>query len=246
MIVVALVATSILAYIWGILTCRYKVFPYRIIHALFTGNESISVDTSTSQKAEERNKNHIISSPPQQQYDFVFLGDSITYRNDWQSAFLTSSIGNLAVNDEVDGMAEGILRRQDSWLATNPKVAFIMVGYYDLNSGRSDDEILEKYLNVIDLFESHNIRTIIQSTLSTNRNARGDYIFNRIKKFNLKLIKKVQAKGLDYIDLNAALSHAQEGLQARYTSDGVHLTPLAYDVWQEILRPYFTDEECSG
>lgn len=52
---------------------------------------------------------------------------------------------------------------------------------------------------------------------------------------NGKLRALAGRHGYTYVDLHSAFPQDKVGLQQEYTIDGVHLTELAYDLWEEIL-----------
>ncbi len=79
----------------------------------------------------------------------------------------------------------------------------------------------------------------IQSVLPVNNQV---YIFwqdnQNVIKLNLKLKALAQEFGYQYIDIFSHLLNSQGQLDAKYTTDGLHLNGQAYLVWKAAIEEY--------
>lgn len=169
----------------------------------------------------------------------VFLGNSITERGQWHELFPRQIISNRGIGGDN---VFGILARLDDIIASKPKKLFLMVGTNDLASRSWPvDFVYEKYVEIVDeiIEKSPKTQLYIQSVLPLNESIitierfKGKSIF--IEQFNGKLKTLAREKGLTFVDVYSQMCDAKGQLKAIYTNDGIHLTPLAYEVWAQHL-----------
>jgi lysophospholipase L1-like esterase len=59
-----------------------------------------------------------------------------------------------------------------------------------------------------------------------------------IRETNARLERAAREAGLPYIHLYSRFAGADGRLAEKFSQDGVHLTPAAYAVWLETIRPF--------
>lgn len=168
----------------------------------------------------------------------VMLGDSITYLAPWNDLLSTQDIINRGISADTTA---AILSR----LHTIPKIqarrAFIMIGVNDALTTLTVEKIFSNYIKIIEILQSYSIEVIIQSTLRCNNEfKKGCPIANdKIIKLNELLKNYSKDKKIQFIDLNPILANTKEGLDRKYTEDGLHLNMLGYEQWANSLKGYF-------
>ena len=168
--------------------------------------------------------------------EFVMVGDSITAAGMWEDMFPGVRIANRGIGSD---RTDDVLRRVDAVLATRPRSAFIMLGINDLAAGREVQEVFADYVRIIEVLRGQGIRVVIQSTLECNVDLRRRCrsMLPAIRQLNARLVEHAGRLGIEYIDLNAALSEPASGLRAAYTIDGIHLTGRGYALWASLIDP---------
>jgi lysophospholipase L1-like esterase len=169
--------------------------------------------------------------------DVVMLGNSITFGGNWNDLLGREKVVNRGIGGDN---TLGMLHRMHSVYNLHPKICFIMAGINDLYADASVETVLSNYIKIIDTLRLHNIVPIIQSTLYVNPKwKRSEEKNAEVLKLNMLLQKYAETHAIEFIDLNDALS-SNHILQDQYTTDGVHLTPAAYEIWRSILLPILT------
>ncbi len=165
-----------------------------------------------------------------QQANIVFLGNSITFGGNWSELLGREGIVNRGIgSDNIPGM----LRRLHQVTRLNPKFCFIMAGINDLYQDTPVDTVFNRYIQLIDSLRAYGIAAVIQSTLHVNpRWKRADIKNPEVAKLNVQLEKYAREQSVIFLDLNSVLSE-NDILRNEYTTDGVHLTAAAYQVWQD-------------
>lgn len=168
--------------------------------------------------------------------DIAFLGDSITYGSDFQDYFGADiRICNLGLpGDSI----EGILGRISMVPSVNPEKVFVMAGI----NGLSDENIEEQvrlYAQLIDSIEDDVPEIYIQSVLPIAQSREAQYCKNEtIRTFNTFIKKLAQVHDCTYVDLYALFSDNDGYIESIYTTDGIHLTDVAYKKWGNRLEEF--------
>ncbi|MEW5799218.1 MAG: GDSL-type esterase/lipase family protein [Bacteroidota bacterium] len=169
-----------------------------------------------------------------QSADIVFLGNSITFGGNWMELLGRDRVVNRGIgSDNIPGM----LRRLHQVTRLNPKLCFVMAGINDLYQDVPVDTVFNRYVQLIDSLCAHNIVPVIQSTLHVNPKWKRAEIKNPdVAKLNTRLQTYAREQSIIFLDLNVVLSE-QGVLKNIYTTDGVHLTAGAYQVWRDLVDP---------
>lgn len=222
----------ITVFLYGLAIGHYKIFPFYEITAakeLILGSQP---PVSSMDSPHYLSKKSFFELNSQDDYDIVFIGDSITQRSDWYDIFPNQTIANRGISGDT---TEGVLNRMDTIIDTKPEKAFLMIGTNDISVGVDVETIIENYIKILDELETNNITPIVQSTILTydqpqERN-------ENINKLNVKLKDICSDRNIAYVDLNPYLS--ENGmLSDEYSYDGVHLNGQAYVVWSKVISGY--------
>ncbi|WP_186430875.1 GDSL-type esterase/lipase family protein [Clostridium sp. BSD9I1] len=171
--------------------------------------------------------------------DIVFLGDSLTDRNEWQEYFKNNSIKNRGIDGDTTCK---LLERLGSITKGKPSKMFIMVGTNDLNNGKSIEYIVDNYNKIIKEIKSDSPETkiYIQSVLPVNEEMNRSNRKNKdIFLLNSKIREVADSYSVQYIDLIPHLSKNNE-LIKEFTIDGVHLKSDGYQMWTKAIGKYVT------
>ncbi len=161
------------------------------------------------------------------QSDLVFLGDSLTMRHNW-SNFGASNMG-------IDGdTTAGVLSRMH--LASEAKTIVLMIGVNDILNQLPLVRIQSNYTKILKKF-SHDQKIYILSLLPVIDAAQTRKINQDIRTLNKWLQIQAEEYGFEFIKLYPEFLDKQgKGLKEDLTTDGIHLTPKAYKLWEKLLK----------
>lgn len=193
-------------------------------------------------KAECANKN-IYYSICESQYmtmfsyptDVVFVGDSITYRCQWNEIFPQLSVKNRGIPSDT---TEGLRARTDSIIQIQPQKVFIMIGINDLAQNVEKKEMIDNYCSIIDaLLEVPDIEIYVESILPVSE--RGGISKEKIIEINEFIRGICNEKEVEYIDLHQYFTDENGWLAGQYSmQDGVHINAGGYECWKNIIMDY--------
>jgi lysophospholipase L1-like esterase len=176
---------------------------------------------------------------PKRKNEVVFLGNSITEAGKWNDLLPGGNCINRGISGDV---TFGIIARMDKTLAFKPKKVFLLIGVNDLKRGIPQEVIVHNYRTIIEQIKLKSPKTklYIQSVLPVNESLRIE-AFSKVNNIdivslNQKLCELALEYGLSYVNLWEVLADNNGQLHASFTSDGVHLKPVAYISWAEYLK----------
>jgi lysophospholipase L1-like esterase len=142
----------------------------------------------------------------------------------------------LWVNQGISGdTTGGILQRLPLASVASPETIYIMAGVNDLKRGASDREILNNLSQIVQQLkqQSPQAQLVLQSILPT----RSAQIPNeRIARLNPWIEAIAQRHGAMYLDLHRYFADSDGAIRPELTTDGIHLSPQGYEVWQTALQ----------
>ena len=159
----------------------------------------------------------------------IFLGDSLTDFHDW-SAFGKHHNAGIA-GDTTDGL----LYRLHYTLEKGAETLVLMIGINDLLQGQAIGSIKQNYAKIFEQIEGINT-VVILSVLPVKAVQETTSINNDIRELNTYLQQESRKREYTFVDLYSLMADEKGGLKERYSSDGVHLMPAAYRVWEEALK----------
>jgi lysophospholipase L1-like esterase len=168
--------------------------------------------------------------------DIIFLGDSITDEGEWAELLNNSAIKNRGISSDT---TIGVLDRLHAIITPQPQKIFLMIGVNDLsNLGRSPAEVIHSYKEILTQIRERSPQTsvFIQSVLPINQTLFLGVTNSSIRAFNEQLQHLSTEFAYPYIDLHSHFLDAHHQLDAKYTSDGIHLNGSAYQHWQALIK----------
>lgn len=181
--------------------------------------------------------------------NIVFFGDSITEGYKVEEFFpdtfvINSGIGGNKTSDLLERIVNDVY-------IYNPSKIFILIGINDMNSGKSEEEILnniQKIINGIKINRKYT-KIYIESIYPINRDMLNEtkYGFNKdvtndkIKEINVKIKTICEQNDINYIDVYSSLTDENGNLKVAYTKEGLHLTDLGYFKVTKVLEKYISE-----
>lgn len=169
----------------------------------------------------------------------MFLGNSITEGGDWKRLLKDSTIVNRGISGDI---TFGVLNRLEDITKWKPSKLFILIGINDLSKRIPDEVILENIFTMVRSIKSASPKTTIyvQSILPVNKTfknfpPRYD-VDEHVVQINTQLKKIATRFGYTFVDLYSEFKDAEGKLEARYSTDGLHLGSAGYLHWIEILK----------
>lgn len=163
------------------------------------------------------------------QNGLIFLGDSLTAFHDW-------SVFGKHRNAGIPGdTTDGLLQRLHYTLEKKPVTLVLMIGINDLLQGQDIDTMKRNYQKI---FEQIGVidRVVLLSLLPVQMVPRTQLINEQIIRLNHFLKRECAQRGFVFGDLYRDMVDREGGIKDSFTSDGVHLTPEAYKIWEEALK----------
>ncbi|HZG37065.1 MAG TPA: GDSL-type esterase/lipase family protein [Nodosilinea sp.] len=144
----------------------------------------------------------------------------------------------LWLNQSISGETTAhMLQRLHYFAATQPQTIHVMAGINDLKNGVPEAEVLDNlYQMMARLKQQHpQAQLVVYSILPTRiRELPSD----RIQRVNQRLATLAMHQGATFVDLHPAFSDSQGLLRLDLTTDGLHLSPLGYSLWQTALASH--------
>ncbi|MEA5620165.1 SGNH/GDSL hydrolase family protein [Cronbergia sp. UHCC 0137] len=144
--------------------------------------------------------------------------------------------GKLWLNQGISGDSTGgVLKRLATFSKTRPQVIYIMIGINDLLKGNNDEEILRNHRRIVQRLRQVHPKTqiIVQSILPIRRRIVPN---SRIRHLNRQIALIAQQEGAKYLNIHYWFTDLEGNLRSELTTDGLHLSPAGYDVWQSALQ----------
>ncbi len=161
----------------------------------------------------------------------VVLGDSLSLWLPMQQ--LPSS--QLWLNQGISGdTTAGILKRLDPLKETSPSNIYVMAGVNDLKNGATDDQVAQNLQQIMRrLRQQHPQAQIhVQSILPASIGLPP----GRIRNLNERLARVAQTEQVAFLDIYPQFAAPNGQMIAQLTTDGIHLSPQGYALWQSILH----------
>lgn len=162
----------------------------------------------------------------------VMVGDSLT------QAFPVDLLSQdkFWLNQSISGEnSSQVLQRLAAFQTVRAESIYLMVGINDLRQGKTDAAILQNIRNSIDRLRREHPRAVIvlQAILPTRNQ---DLDNERIAHLNQQLGQLAQDRGAGYLDLYHLFVDETGAIREEYTTDGLHLNRLGYELWQGAIQ----------
>ncbi|MBD0333934.1 MAG: hypothetical protein ICV62_00450 [Cyanobacteria bacterium Co-bin13] len=136
------------------------------------------------------------------------------------------------LNQSISGETTGqILQRLSAFAATRPDTIYVMAGVNDLKNGASNAEVVNNLRLITQrLRQQHpEARVVVHSILPTRL---ANISSARVRLLNQLIGYSVRQQGGEFLDLQPQFTDTQGNLSQDLTTDGLHLNPQGYRVWQ--------------
>ena len=174
--------------------------------------------------------------------DIAFFGNSITYFSNFDECYKKDSISIINLGYPGDNI-EGMISRVDMLKSCNPQKVFLMAGINGLEA-QTIEHFKELYTELLDSIQkdlpySH---IYIQSILPVN-----EALLDRAKGPNSKIVEanailQQLSENRECTYINLFDLYCEDGqLPKRYTKDGLHLLPEAYEPWADAIDKYIKE-----
>jgi lysophospholipase L1-like esterase len=179
---------------------------------------------------------------PERDSGIVFLGNSLTAYGEWSELFADARIVNRGIpGDHCDGVRE----RLGDIIKLNPQQIFLMIGINDLAYHPAEKVVL-KYEKLVEALvgEFPNTTIYLQSVFPVNNIVSPTPVDNEEVIVLNNGIKKIAVNyAVNFLDTHSILLDANGNLDAKFTSDGVHLNGHAYLIWRDFLLPHIKEND---
>lgn len=217
---------------------RYTLTANKIANELYEKASLVKIPYSTMQargtywagKVEQFAVEKVPNNP------IVFIGDSLTDRFQLATYFPNKPVINRGIGgDFADGPWD---RKHLLGLDKNPVAIFLMIGTNNLlyntrlSNYLSDVEKLILYLKQ----EAPNAKIYIQSICPMAQST--NVLPSLIEKYNKDLQELAKKLELTYIDIFSLFQGEDGYIKPELTNDGVHFTPLAYEIWTNKINEH--------
>ena len=175
---------------------------------------------------------------PQKTGGVIFLGDSITDYADFEALLPSRDVLNMGIAGDT---TSGVLKRLGGVISLKPAKLFLLIGTNDIGEGVETAPIVRNIKEIITRVQakSPETRIYLQGVFPTRNNPSRPN--EEIASLNASLASLAQALHCIFVDTWPLLLDDEGSLAERYTTDGLHLSPAAYEVWMKFLVP-FLDE----
>lgn len=139
------------------------------------------------------------------------------------------------LNQSISGETTSqMLQRLSSFAGTRPDTIYVMAGVNDLKNGTTNGELVNNIrLMVHRLQQQHPQARIVVHSILPTRLANIPSV--RVRLVNQIIAHAVQQQGAEFVDLQPQFTDEQGNLHPQLTTDGVHLNPNGYRIWQTTM-----------
>lgn len=171
----------------------------------------------------------------------IFLGNSITEIGNWKKLLNDSTVLNRGIGGDI---TYGVLKRLDDIIRRQPSKVFLLIGINDIGKDIPDAVIADNIRKIIRRIQTAcpSTKIYVQSILPVNPdmpNFPQHYDKQQHILSTNKLIANVAAEThCTYVNIHDLFTDNQGRLDAKYTFEGLHLTPTGggYEKWIAYLR----------
>ncbi|BAY32848.1 GDSL family lipase [Nostoc carneum NIES-2107] len=162
----------------------------------------------------------------------IMVGDSLSMWFPEEKLPTTKLWLNQGISGDTSG---GVLKRLGAFSQTRPDVIYVMAGINDLRKGLSDDVILRNHRQIMRRLKQNHPKAqiIVQSILPTRLSTISN---QRIRNLNNQLALMAKQEKVSYANMYRWFTDFEGNLRLELTTDGLHLSPDGYEVWQAALE----------
>ena len=178
---------------------------------------------SDKEKTEIVSSNSIVNDN-----NYLFLGDSITFRYDLNKYYNNLPVVNSGVDgDKTCDIMKNIKKRVYDY---NPSKIFLLIGTNQLKT-QDDEEIFEDIVNL----DVESIYPVNGNIVNRHTKIRKN---SRIRNINNMLQDYYKDSYVKYVDLYSELADDEGNLKKEYSDDALHLNDEGYKIVTNVLKKY--------
>jgi lysophospholipase L1-like esterase len=169
----------------------------------------------------------------------IFLGNSITEMGNWKKVLNDTTVLNRGIGGDI---TYGVLKRLKDITDRHPSKVFILLGINDIGKDIPEVVIADNYLKIVKEIHAKCPETqiYVQSVLPVNPtvvNFPQHYDKEEhVLALNKLLLANAHAGDYTFVDIFHLFVDTNQRLDSRYTYEGLHLKPEAYDIWAAYLK----------
>ncbi len=158
----------------------------------------------------------------------VFLGDSLTMRHNW-SSFKASNMG-------IDGdTTADVLSRLH--YTKDAEHIVLMIGVNDILNRIPLREVQANYRRILESLSDDKKKITLLSLLPVIDDRGTQSINQDIRTMNRWIKMQVNKQNITFVDFYPHFLDTQkQGLKKEFTTDGIHLSDKAYQLWEKLLK----------
>lgn len=141
----------------------------------------------------------------------------------------------LWLNQGISGdTTAGVLQRVRAFANTRPTTIHLMAGANDLKNGVPEAQIVGNLQQTVRLLKQQHPQAhiVVYSVLPTRR---AEIANERVRSLNARIARLTQQSNVEYRDVHAWFQDAGGHLRQDLTTDGLHLNPQGYALWQRAI-----------
>jgi lysophospholipase L1-like esterase len=200
----------------------------------------------------------LLAKRTQGKIDIFFMGDSITRRWGTSEEQYKDLLANWNANFKgwnaadfgwgADKTQHMLWRLQNGELdGVNPKIVVLLAGTNNIGKaaplGDTEARAAEVARGVAAVAAEIRRRAPKATLVITGITPRDDNVavVPIVRAANRQIAKLADGKSVRYINIDADLADEAGNLRPGMANDGLHLTPKAYQIWADALKPVFTE-----
>lgn len=192
-----------------------------------------------------REANAALGAPVEGEKRVVFMGNSIT--EGWKNTHPNFFTQNPYVNRGIGGQTtpQMLIRFRQDVVDLKPHTVVILAGTNDIagNTGPSTLKmIMDNLKSMAEIADANGIKVILCSVLPAKQYPWKPEVNAPIQIIGLnKMIKEYcEQTKFTYLDYYTAMVSPDNAMRPEYTTDGVHVTSLGYDLMEKMVQEAIT------
>jgi len=171
----------------------------------------------------------------------IFLGNSITEMGKWEKLLNDTTVINRGIGGDI---TFGVLDRLDDIIKRKPSKVFLLIGINDIGKDIPDAVIADNIRKIVMRLQqgTPSTKIYVESIMPVNPDL-PNFPQHYDKQAHIlatnKLIKKVATElQIPYVNIHDLFTDKQGRMDAKYTFEGLHLTPNGggYQKWIAYLK----------
>jgi len=141
----------------------------------------------------------------------------------------------LWLNQSISGdTTAGILQRVGAFANTRATTIHLMAGANDLKNGVPEAQIVSNLQRTVSILQRQHpqARIIVYPVLPTRR---AEIANDRVRSLNTRIAQMTQQRGVEYRNIHHWFQDEVGSLRPDLTTDGLHLNPQGYALWQQAI-----------